>query len=199
MVQMGSVFKVIEEYSADINAVQEFCNSIYDDNFAENFLKIRELYDHMKSNTHPITDEELEYILTTLPLELFTISERLNKIRLNCEVVKLKNKQKIEELKKDASAEASNQGLNKSQTNEYVASIVSRNMAEYEILFSAYNSVITRVENEQTFSKELIMGAKKVWDSRRNSEHSNPVGLVVPEDIPEYSPSVQPGKTPVFG
>ena len=196
---MGSVFKVIEEYSADINAVQEFCNSIYDDNFAENFLKIRELYDHMKSNTHPITDEELEYILTTLPLELFTISERLNKIRLNCEVVKLKNKQKIEELKKDASAEASNQGLNKSQTNEYVASIVSRNMAEYEILFSAYNSVITRVENEQTFSKELIMGAKKVWDSRRNSEHSNPVGLVVPEDIPEYSPSVQPGKTPVFG
>ena len=199
MVQMGSVFKVIEEYSADIKAVQEFCYSIYSDNFADNFSKIRELYNRMKSNTHPITDEELEYILTTLPLELFTISERLNRIRLNCEVVKLKNKQKIEELKKDASAEASKQGLNKTQTNEYVAGIVSRNMAEYEILFSAYNSVITRVENEQTFSKELIMGAKKVWDSRRSSEHSNPVGLVVPEDIPEYSPSVQPGKTPVFG
>ena len=36
---MGSVFKVIEEYSADINAVQEFCDSIYADNFADNFSK----------------------------------------------------------------------------------------------------------------------------------------------------------------
>ena len=178
---MGSVYDVVNEYSEDIAAIQEFCDSIYNENFAPNFAKVRELYDRMKSNVHPITDEELEYILTTFPLELFVISERLNKIRLNCEVIKLKNKQKIESIKKEASEEASRQGLNKTQTNEYVSSAVNRTMVEYEVLFSAYGSVISRVENEQTFSKELIMGAKKIWDSRRTTDLSNPVGMVVPE------------------
>ena len=150
----------------------------------------------MKSDIHPITDEELEYILTTFPLELFVISEQLNKIRLNSEVVKLKNKETIEKLRNDAIAEATTQGLNKTQTNEYVSHVLNRSMVEYEVLLSAYNSIITRVENEQTFSKELIMGAKKVWDARRNTDLTNPVGEVVPE-LPEYD--IKSDKTSVYG
>lgn len=183
---MDSIKEVLTKYSEDIDAVQKFCDELYEENFSSNFQQVRELYKRMKSDIHPITDEELEYILTTFPLELFVTSERLNKIRLNCEVVKLKNKETIEEIRDKALAEATDQGLNKTQTNEYVSHAVSRNMVEYDVLFSAYSSVITRVENEQSFSKELIMGAKKIWDARRNTELSNPVGAVVPE-LPEYS------------
>lgn len=193
---MNNLTKALDEYSADIEAVQKFCDEIYNEHFSSNFKKVRELYQRMKSDIHPITDEELEYILTTFPLELFVISEQLNKIRLNSEVVKLKNKETIEKLRNDAIAEATAQGLNKTQTNEYVSHVLNRSMVEYEVLLSAYNSIITRVENEQTFSKELIMGAKKVWDARRNTDLTNPVGEVVPE-LPEYN--IKSGKTPVYG
>ena len=194
---MGNISDVMSEYSEDMDAVQEFCDSIYNEHFASNFLKVRELYNRMKSEIHPITDDELEYILTTLPLELFIISEQLNKIRLNCEVVKLKNKQKTEEVRSEAINEANANGLNKTQTNEYVTHKVNKFLIEYDILHSAYSSVITRVENEQTFSKELIMGAKKVWDSRRSAETSNPVGLVI-SDLPEYNVSTMKNTKPTF-
>ena len=184
---MSNLDKVISEYSDDMNAIQNFCDSLYRDNFDENFKEVRNLYTRMKSDVYPITDAELEYILTTFPMELFSVAERLNKLRLSCEVVKLKNKELVEKLRSDAMVYASEQGMNKTKTNEYVARVINKEMTEYEILHSAYSSVITRVENEQTFSKELIMGAKKVWDSRRNSELSNPVGMVVPEDLPTYS------------
>ena len=187
---MSNLDKVISEYSDDMHTVQNFCDSIYRDNFEDNFKEVRSLYKRMKSNVHPITDAELEYILTTFPMELFSVAERLNRLRLNCEVVKLKNKETVEKLRSDAISFASEQNMNKTQANEYVSRVISKEMVEYEILHSAYTSVITRVENEQTFSKELIMGAKKVWDSRRNSELSNPVGMVVPENLPTYNPDI---------
>jgi len=183
---MKSIIKVIEEYSTDLDAIQEFCDDMYSQFFEENFAEIRELYKRMKSKVHPITDAELEYILTTFPMELFTVAEKLNKLRLNCEVVKLKNKQTLEKIRNDAIADATAHGLNKTQTNEHVSHVVAEKMVEYEVLHAAYSSIIARVENEQTFSKELIMGAKKIWDARRSSELSNPVGMVVPEDLPEY-------------
>lgn len=183
---MEGITKVIEEYSPDLDAIQEFCDDMYSQFFEENFAEIRELYKRMKSKVHPITDAELEYILTTFPMELFTVAEKLNKLRLNCEVVKLKNKQTLEWVRKNATEVAKNLGYNKSQTSEYVSHEISGHMVEYEVLYAAYSAIITRVENEQTFSKELIMGAKKIWDARRSSELSNPVGMVVPEDLPEY-------------
>ncbi len=183
---MADITKVIDEYSSDMDSIQTFCEDMYITHFADNFNEIRELYKRMKSKVHPITDAELEYILTTFPMELFTVAEKLNKLRLNCEVVKLKNKQTMEKIRKNATEIAKNLEYNKSQTNEFVSHIIAEQMVEYEVLYAAYNSIVARVENEQTFSKELIMGAKKIWDARRNSEMSNPVGMVVPEDLPEY-------------
>lgn len=182
---MDSILNVINEYNDDLKSVQAFCEDLYTEYFEDNFKQIRELYKRMKSKVHPITDEELEYILTMFPLELFTAAEKLNALRLNCEVVKLKNKQTLEKLRKDVTDAATQEGLNKTQTAERVAHAISEKMVEYEVLYTAYSSVITRVENEQTFSKELIMGAKKVWDSRRSAENSNPVKEVIP-DLPEY-------------
>ena len=47
-----------------------------------------------------------------------------------------------------------------------------------------YTAVVTRVEIDIAFSKELIMGARKVWDARRRSEDA-PVGEIPPE-LPDY-------------
>lgn len=182
-----NIVKVLEEYAEDMESIQTFCDELYLRNFADNFSEVRKLYARMKSKVHPITDEELEYVLTTFPLELFMAAENLNKFRLNFEVVKLKNRETIETIRKTALADASANGLNKSQTTDYVNHAIAENMVEYEVLSSAYSSVITRVENEQTFSKELIMGAKKIWDSRRSSETSNPVSPVIAEELPEYT------------
>jgi hypothetical protein len=192
---MGSVFDVINEYSADMSAVQTFCDELYDQNFKSNFEEIRELYTRLKSKVHPITDEELEYILTTFPLELFVVSENLNKLRLNCEVVKLKNKQTMETIRKNAEVEADSLNMTKSAKNDYVSNAIKNHMVEYEVLYSAYSSVISRVENEQAFAKELIMGAKKIWDSRRSADNSNPISPVVP-DLPEYDKFKN--KTPIY-
>ena len=186
---MDDILNVIDEYSADIDAVQRFCDELYVENFELNFRDVRNLYTRMKSKVHPITDEELEYIITMLPLELFISSERLTAIRLNSEVVKLKNKQKMDEFRKSAELEADTMNLAKTAKNDYVSTAIKTRMVEYEVLYSAYTSVITRVESEQTFAKELIMGAKKVWDSRRSAERSNPISEVVPDtasNLPEY-------------
>ena len=179
---------IVSEYSQDIAAIDKFCDDLYDRLFAKHFREVRNLYQRMQSKLKPISDSELEYILIMLPVEMFSVAESLNKIRLQQEVVKLKNREKVETLRKELTAQATDLGMNKSQMSEYVSHGLSEAMVEYEVLSSAYESVITRVSNEQTFSKELIMGAKKVWDSRRSSEASNPVAPIK-GDLPDYDPT----------
>lgn len=188
---------VVSEYSHDTSAVHTFCDNIYVTYFASHFTKIRELYSRLKSEVNPITDDELEYILITFPLELISISEKLNNLRLDREVVKLKNKEKLEYFRNRFIDEAHDLELNKSETQEFVSHSVVECMVEYEVLLTAYDSIITRVSNEQTFSKELIMGAKKVWDARRASEAVVPIApistspAVVPVDSISTSPADQ--------
>jgi hypothetical protein len=43
------------------------------------------------------------------------------------------------------------------------------------------------------------MGAKKVWDSRRRTESSNPVGLVDPISTKQDINKLPDYKTPIFG
>lgn len=177
---------VVKEYADDNYAVLTYCDKIYTDLFAENFKDVRDLYKRMKSTLQPITDSELEYILTTFPLELFTVAENLNKIRLLREVTKLKNKAKMRELRAEFQTTVNDMAeLTKAEKQTYLMQLINESMAEYEVLLAAYDSLISRVENEQTFSKELIMGAKKIWDSRRSSESANPVAPVATE-LPEY-------------
>ena len=182
---MINISSVLSEYASDMSSVNKYCEDLYEQYFSQHFADVRDLYARMKSKVKPITDEELEYILTLFPMEMFAVSEALNKLRLQCEVVKLKNKEKLEILRKQAKTEAESLELNKTETIEYINHRVAEQMVEYEVFLSAHTSCITRVENEQTFAKELIMGAKKIWDSRRNAEASNPVKEVVP-DLPEY-------------
>ena len=52
-----------------------------------------------------------------------------------------------------------------------------------------YNSVNERVRRQISFSRELIMSSKKLWDARRATEDANPIGGVVKEEteLPNYS------------
>jgi hypothetical protein len=176
-------------YSAEINDVTKWCNDFYDKTFAQYFTKSRELYKRLNSNTRPISDNELNYILIDLPITLFDASETLSQTKVSLEVIKLKAKEQATELMKSIDAKTITEKKNTAATQ----------MIDANLLIMAYESVIGRVENEIKYSQELIMGAKKVWDSRRRTESSNPVGLVDPISTKQDINKLPDYKTPIFG
>lgn len=173
---------VQSEFSEDIEAVSDWCDEIYQQNFAIHFGESRELFNRLKSKTHPITDEELSWILINLPLNLFDVSEVLNKFKVSQEVVKLRNKQKESDLVKSS--------VENTATKRQEDAAIK--MLENKLLVTAYSSVMSRVESEISFCRELIMGAKKIWDSRRRAESANPVSPVDDSHInlPDYQEGV---------
>lgn len=152
----------------DIDAVTTWCDDIYAEWFSSYFNSSRILFDRLKSKDKPISDEELSWILIQLPLQLFSASEALSKFRISQEVIKLKTKEIEMSIKGTAG---------------------TLQTIDNKILIMAYAGIISRVESEISFSRELIMGAKKVWDSRRSTEGVHPVGEVdgnPPIILPEY-------------
>lgn len=170
-----------QNMSDDLNSVTGFVNSMYDKNFASYFADSREVFARMNSKVQPITDEELNYVLIDLPLRLIDVSEQLSSFKVRHEAMKLTVKQKENYL----SSDAKDKGMKSAEAKEYVIN----NSMEDRLLLSAYAAIIYRVESEITFCRELIMGAKKIWDARRKSELVNPVSEVSdsPDGLPEYS------------
>lgn len=158
----------------DIETIQTWCNNLYSESFQLHFEKAENLFTKLQSTNKPITDTELNWILIDLPIQLFDASETLNAVRCAAEVIKLRNKQKERELIQEA----------KKQKITLKKDDVAVEMLSDILLHTCYLTVIERVENQISFCKELIMGAKKVWDSRRNSEKSNPVAPI--DELPEY-------------
>lgn len=149
----------------DLDAATDWCNSIYEEQFAVFFKDTKKLFRRLQSRTKPITDDELSEILIDIPLRMYDAAENLNKFRLSYEVIKMRIKQKKSEVIKSSTETT----LTRKQ--EEAANAV----LEDELLKFAYDSIITRVENENSFTRELIMGAKKIWDARRYTEQINPV------------------------
>ena len=170
--------KAILNASQDLNAVSDLVDSMYSSNFSKYFETAREMFARLNSKEHPITDNELNYVLIDLPVQLFDVSEQLSSFRMKLETLKLLLKQKERNLIKDAK-EA---GFGATEAKDFA----TVDTIEDRLLISAYSSVISRVESEISFSKELIMGAKKIWDARRKADASNPVSEVSAE-LPEYS------------
>lgn len=183
----------------DVESVTKWCEELYKKNFAVYFNRQRELYKRLQSKTRPITDDELEDILTSIPLDLFTVSEKLTSLKTSHEVIKLRNKQKMSDLKKKSTATTMTERTEDAEIQ----------MIEEKLLDTAYQSVISRIDNEISFSRELIMGAKKVWDRRRQTENANPIGTTVPQSAPSINPqgstyyeqlqSAKNNQQPVFG
>lgn len=146
----------------DVNA---WCESEYESKFSEYFNGIPELYAKVQASQAKLTDEELEWILTSAPLQLISVSEELSKYKLNSECLKLYTK-KIECDVADASSK---------RTVTEKKDEAAKATLDYKMLNSAYGVVIDRVENQINFTRELIMSAKKIWDSRVKTYNANPV------------------------
>lgn len=171
--------KVHLENVDDMQAVSSWCDAIYRDWFGQYFGEAKEHFNRLKSDSQPITDEELIWILIDLPIKLFNVSEYLSKFRINREVVKLKNKQKDHELRT----------LSAETTATKKAEDADLQMIESKLLATAYDVTVQRVESEIAFCRELIMGAKKIWDSRRHTDGVNPIGELDESGLPAYKPA----------
>ena len=167
-------------FKEDIDETVNWCNQQYNAIFASYFQDVHNLHKRLQSDSVPITDDELQTILVDLPMQLFDASEQLSQFKTALEVVKLKMKEQEAMVLKSSKAKTA--ALRKSEVE----------MAQYEAKVKSvlYQSIISRVENEISLSKELIMGAKKIWDARRRTEGANPVAYI--NGIPEY-------KTPIYG
>lgn len=173
---------VIENNKETLDTVQVWCSELYNSKFSNFFEYPRKLSERLNSNVRSITDQELEEILSSLPLKLFDASETLSQCKLNVEVLKLKVKDKSREVAKSSSEKTD------SKRNEEGEIAVLGD----KLLIACYSSVVDRVERELTYCRELIMSAKKIWDARRRTEDINPV---TPQDysksqsIPDYNVS----------
>lgn len=179
---MDKMTDIVSYYNENMNDVTSFCDQIYLEEFAPYFDDERRLYKRLESTSTPITDAELEDILTNLPLRMFTVSEKVSQLRIKHEVVKIGTKEKARNI--EANSSASTQTARK---EEAAYSVLGD-----QLLAMAYSAVLERVEKEISYSRELIMSAKKIWDARRNTDGVNPVSEnTIPEsndvsDLPEY-------------
>lgn len=130
-----------KEVLSDVEEISGIADTTYQSLVGNYFEEVKELSERFQSNNQPVTDTELESILTLLPLKLFSISEALSKAKLTNEIVKIKTK---------------------AQEGE--------NEIDYKLAAAVYSSVITRIEKEASYCRELIMSSKKIWDSRRSAE-----------------------------
>lgn len=168
--------KTISRLSSDIDEVNQWAEEEYNKYFSTYFKGEVELYTKLKDTKSQITDDELEWILTDLPLELFSVTEQLSKLKTAQEVIKLSIKQREREYVK-SSTEGS-----ETKRKEEAAALT----AEDRLLVSVYDSIVDRVSRQMTFSKELIMSAKKIWDARRADGIPLPEVNIDPSRLPDY-------------
>ena len=173
----------IDRSRKDIDEATEWADGQYSSIFAQYFSIQRELYARMQCMARPIADDELERILIDVPMNLFEASEALNKLRLSQEVVKLN----IKATEQDYNRLNSRKG--KDEKDIQFLEEMQFGILEDKLASSMYSALITRVESEISLSRELIMGAKKIWDARRRTESALPVDPVDTESLPEYDPT----------
>lgn len=170
--------KACNDVLEDVNAVKQWSDELYANRFYPYFKDCRDMFDRLKDKEHQITDEELSFILMSLPVLLFDVSEEINNFRISNEVVKMKYKEILDARTNEAIAD----GMTKAAAKD----MAETSSMEYKLLSSVYSSLIERAEKEVTFAKELIMSAKKIWDARRKTELSNPVSPGNYDELPDY-------------
>ena len=161
----------VDELKDDFSSADTLVDEIYNKCFARYFNRTKELEAAFQNKTTPITDAQLEDIIVGLPLDLIQVSTSLAQFKQHQEIVKLTIKQR----KKD-----------KSDKLPWDADLDT----EYALMSIVYSAVILRVEGEISFSKELIMGAKKVWDARKRTETIVPI-KEQPVELPNYDVNLE--------
>lgn len=167
-----------ERLLPDSEKASSWCDRQYDVLFASYFSESRELFERLNSVSHPITNDELQWILIELPIRLFRVAEQLSSFRVSYEVAKIALHQREAEVMSDEQTIH----MKSAERKEYAQYMTSGD----RLLIMLHASIIERVEREISFSRELIMSAKKVWDSRFKTDTVNPVSEP-DEDLPTYS------------
>lgn len=170
------ISKATESLREDFDATDTLVDEIYAKYFADGFKRISNLGEAFRNTDNPITDTQLEQIITTIPMDLYLVSASLAQFKQHYEIVKLTNKQR-----------------KKSKLDDDID-------IEYQLMAIVYNSVIDRVEYQISFTKELIMGAKKIWDARRRTDIANPIKDTY-INLPDYSNKINEGgstNVPIF-
>ena len=168
-----SMLDTVNNSTAD---VEEWVENEYQKTFAQYFEKNRKLYEDLKTTL--ITDSDLEWILISLPLELFTVSEKLGQLQTRQEAVKMH----IRDAEFSYMNDPVNSELGVTARKEQAIQFTSAD----RLYVSICGTLIERVTREISFSRELIMSAKKIWDARRSAESAVPITKSEP-DLPEYN------------
>lgn len=169
--------KSLNKFESDIDEVNEWSENEYNKYFSEYFKGEVDLYNKLKQPSRSqITDTELEWILTDLPMELFAVTEQLSKLKTAQEVIKLSIKQTEREYVK------SHTEGSETKRKEEAAALT----AQDKLLVTVYDQIYERVSRQMTFSKELIMSAKKIWDARRSDGIPLPEIVTNLSDLPDY-------------
>ncbi len=182
---MADLNIVLNKYKKDIEDVDRWAEDQYNMYFAQHFAKVRSLHDRLRSAEDPITDDELERVLTWLPLEVISAAEKISKLKTTQEVIKTSIRKKERSIALIARESGISEAKAKEQSNA--------ELADDRMLIAVYDAIIERVNREIAFSKELIMSSKKIWDARRIAEQSMPsIPSEDPSMLPEYDakPSV---------
>ena len=167
------------KYQTEIDEVIAWSDDIVSQCMGTTLTDIFKMHERMQS-THEITTNELEWILSDLPIQLIYISERLSKLQLSLEAIKL-TKSHNEML--CAKRLKSQKDIKRTATE--IKQLVAEEFEDDNIGISVYETSICQIEKYISLSKELIMGAKKIWQKRINVEEANPIEP--PKDLPEYT------------
>lgn len=164
-----------DNHCKETEELEALAENIYQVNFGSYLMCAAELKSKFSSEV-PISDSDLEMILTSLPLQLIDVSENISKLKLKREAWKLQTKQR-EHTAYLTSSESTD-------TKRREAAALS--VLDDKLMVDLFTVVISRAESDVSMYRELIMGAKKVWDSRRKSDGGMPVQPVSQPDLPEY-------------
>ena len=73
---------IVDGLQQDVNDIIDWSDDLYASNFGMYFQDQKKYYDLLTSNKRPATDQELEDMLTTIPLQLFSASEARSKFKI---------------------------------------------------------------------------------------------------------------------
>lgn len=164
-----------QTHQQQILELNKICDQLYQENFNQFLDNFQTIKLQITSNKR-VSDADLEYILVTLPLNLISMSESVSRLKLEQEALKLSIKEKEYNI-------CSESKLPTEVKRKEFASIQTIND---KLLLNVYVMLIERAENEISLYRELIMGAKKIWDARRKTDNMNPTTEQNIESLPNY-------------
>ena len=172
-----NILSKFEHHIENTKDLDEAVDSIYT-KYVANYLKTAKEF-RTKFNFDTISDNKLEAILTSLPLELIDVSENISKLKLKREALKLSIKEKwFTKYSSFTLEDKLSDTRKREQADLYVL--------EDKVLVELISTVIVRAEADVSMYRELIMGAKKVYDNRRKTDGVVPVSPVTQPELPEY-------------